>query len=170
MTNRARAGEHFARLTYMAVVMTSEASGPVTVSDVVWIGRPVNFHRGKDVSVVNGEDGIYGLFNLGFLILHNFRVVPGIISFDRLPDFFVDVLMIVILFYQCVQGKLLDPGELGGDIPAGHRLVHSCFRREEDMGGPVMAIHTIHEVHWQVIQFFVRNLRFPVFVNHDRPV
>lgn len=102
MTNRTGTGEHLARLADMAIVMTSEASRPVAVADIVRVGLPVDFHCGKDVSVVNGEDGIYGLVNLSFLILHDLRVVPGVIFFDRLLDFVADVLMIAILFYQCV--------------------------------------------------------------------
>jgi len=102
VTNRTGAGENLARLADMAIVMTSEASRPVAMADIVRIGRPVDFHCGKDVSCVYGEDGIYGLVNLSFLILHDLWVVLGVIFFDRLLDFVVYVLMIAILFYQCV--------------------------------------------------------------------
>ena len=99
VTNRTGAGENLARLADMAIVMTSEASRPVAMADIVRIGRPVDFHCGKDVSIVNGEDGIYGLVNLGFLILHDLRIVLGIVCFNRLPNCLVYVVLIVILFY-----------------------------------------------------------------------
>jgi hypothetical protein len=51
------AGEYFARLTDMAIVMASEAARPIAVANVVGIGRPVYFHGWEDITVVNPEDG-----------------------------------------------------------------------------------------------------------------
>ena len=57
VTHRACAGEHFARLTYMAIVVASEAARPVTVADVIGISRPVYFHGREDITAINREDG-----------------------------------------------------------------------------------------------------------------
>ena len=97
VAHRACAGEHFARLTYMAVVMTSEASGPVTVSDVVWIGRPVYHHGWKNIPVVNRNDGIGGLIDLSLLTFENIREMFGIILFDRLAYFVTELLLPIIV-------------------------------------------------------------------------
>jgi hypothetical protein len=46
----------------MAIVMASEATRPVAVTDVVRISRPVYFHGREDITVINPEDGTHRLF------------------------------------------------------------------------------------------------------------
>ena len=64
VANRAGACQNFAGLTDMAIIMASKAAGPVAVTDVVWIGRPVYLHGEKNISVINGENGVDGMVDL----------------------------------------------------------------------------------------------------------
>ncbi len=59
---RALTGKRFAFLAYMAIIMASEAAGPVAMTDVVGISRPVYFHGWKNITVINPEDGVDRLF------------------------------------------------------------------------------------------------------------
>jgi hypothetical protein len=104
-------GEHLSGLVHMVVIMAPEASGPIAVAYVVRIGRPVYLHGGKDVSTVNGENSIDCLGNFSFLTLENIRIIPGIISFDEQTHLVLDFIGILVIFHQCIQGKLLDPGQ-----------------------------------------------------------
>ena len=73
MANGAGARKDFAVLAYVTIIMASETSGPVAVTNIVGIGRPVHFHGREDVSFVNGRNRIDRLVNLDFLILEDVR-------------------------------------------------------------------------------------------------
>jgi hypothetical protein len=99
MTDGTRAREDLSCLVDMAIVMTPEASGPVTVAYIVGIGCPANLHGWEDISVINSNDGAEGLVDKGLLILENVGIVFGIVRFDNLPHCFFYVLLIVVVFY-----------------------------------------------------------------------
>ena len=96
MTDWARIREGFARLTHVVVVVTSEAPRPVTVTDIIWIGCPVHLHGWKNISIVDGEDAVDGLIDLGLLISQHLRKILGIIRFDELTDLLTHVLFLII--------------------------------------------------------------------------
>ena len=96
MTDWARIREGFARLTHVVVVVTSEAPRPVTVTDIIWIGCPVHLHGWKNISIVDGEDAVDDLIDLGLLISQHLRKVLGIIRFDELTDLLAHVLFLII--------------------------------------------------------------------------
>ena len=100
VTNGTGAGKHLTLLAYMAIVMTSKTPWPVAVTDVVGIGRPVYLHGGEDVPLINREDRGSGLVNLGFLILEDVREVFGVVPFNKLPDFLIGILLVLIVFHQ----------------------------------------------------------------------
>lgn len=102
MTDRARACEDLAGLACMAIIVTSEASRPIAVADIIGIGCPIYLHVREDVSVINSENSIDGLVDQGFLILDNHWEVFGIICFDSMPDGLVYALLIIIVFDQNV--------------------------------------------------------------------
>lgn len=102
MTDKARAGEYLTRLAYMTVVMTSKTSRPVTVAYVVRIGRPVHLHGREDISAIDSDDGVNGLVDLGFLIPEDFWEVSGIVGLNRLLNGFFYILLIAVVFHQCV--------------------------------------------------------------------
>ena len=111
MADRTVVGEHLSRLVHMLVIMASEAAGPVAVPDIVGIGRPVYLHCGKYVTIVDGENSVDRLRDFGFLTLEDIRVILGIIPFDEQTQFFLDLISILVIFHQCIQSKLLDPGQ-----------------------------------------------------------
>ena len=49
--------ERLARSRPMEAVVASETPGPVAVADMVWVRRPVNVHRRKNVLVVDLRKG-----------------------------------------------------------------------------------------------------------------
>jgi len=100
VANGAGARKDFALLAYMAIIMTSETSGPVAVTDIVGIGRPVHLHGREDVSFVNGKNRIDRLVNLGFLIFEDVREVFGIVPFNKLTDSLLGALLILVVFHQ----------------------------------------------------------------------
>jgi hypothetical protein len=165
VANGAGARKDFALLAYMAIIMTSETSRPVAVTDIVGVGRPVHFHGREDVPIVNCRNRIDRLVNLGFLIFEDVREVFGVIPFNKLTDSLFRAVLILVIFHQGIQGQLLDPRQFWGNISACHGLIHSRFRRIKDMGRPVVTIHTIHEVNGQLLQLLFRNLSFFIFVN-----
>jgi hypothetical protein len=73
VANGTGARKDFALLAYVAIIMTSETSGPVAVTDIVGVSRPVHLHGLEDVSFVNGKNRIDRLVNLGFLIFEDIR-------------------------------------------------------------------------------------------------
>ena len=157
MTDWARIREGFARLTHVVVVVTSEAPRPVTVTDIIWIGCPVHLHGWKNISIVDGEDGVDSLIDLGLLVFQNLREVLGIIRFDELTDLLMHVLIPLVLLDQRVQGKLLDPGQFWGNISTRHNLIYGRFRWKKDVRRTVVTIHAVHEADWQFVQFFLGN-------------
>lgn len=91
--------------------MAPEASGPIAVANIVGVGCPVYLHRGKDVTTVNGENRVDCLGDLSLLTFENIRIIPGIISFNEQTHLVLDFIGILVIFHQCIQGKLLDPGQ-----------------------------------------------------------
>ena len=110
VTNGAGACQNFACLTDMAIVVASEATGPVAVADVVRVGRPVYLHGGKDIPVVNGKDTVDGLINLSLLTFENIGEMFGVIFFGKLAYFFTYVPLSIVVLDQSIQRKLFDPG------------------------------------------------------------
>ena len=100
VANGAGAREDFAVLAYMAIIMTSETSGPVAVTDIVGVGRPVHLHGREDVSFVNGKNRIDRFVNLGFLIFEDVRKMFGVVPFNKLTDSFLGALLILVIFHQ----------------------------------------------------------------------
>ena len=111
VAHRARTGEHLSGLVHMVVVMAPEATRPVAVPNVVGVSCPVHLHGGKDVTTVYGENRVDRLVNFSSLPLENIRVILGVISFDEETHAVLDFISILIIFHQCIQGKLLDPGQ-----------------------------------------------------------
>ena len=99
MTNGAGTSKDFSCLAYMPVVMASKTARPVAVTYVVGISRPVDLHRCKDISAVNGENGFNGLADQILLISDDIWKILAVVVFDKLPDGFIYVLPIVIFFY-----------------------------------------------------------------------
>lgn len=102
VANGACARKDFALLAYMAIIMTSETSGPVAVTDIVGVGRPVHLHGREDVSFVNGKNRVDRLVNLGFLIFEDIRKVFGVVPFNKLTDPFLGALLILVIFHQSI--------------------------------------------------------------------
>ena len=100
VANGAGARKDFALLAYMTIIMTSETSGPVAVTDIVGVGRPVHLHGLEDVSFVNGKNRVDRLVNLGFLILEDVREVFGEVPLNKLTDSFLRALLILVIFHQ----------------------------------------------------------------------
>lgn len=102
MANRAGTGQDLAGLVGMVIVVATEAPRPVTMTNVVRIGRPVDLHGWKDISVIDYRYGSYRLIDLGLLLLQDIRVFLAVVSFNRLADGFANVLPVIVLLYQCV--------------------------------------------------------------------
>ena len=100
VANGAGARKDFALLAYMAIIMTSETSGPVAVTNIVGVGRPVHLHGREDISFVNCRNRIDRLVNLGFLILEDVWEVFGVVPFNKLTDSLLGVLLIFVIFHQ----------------------------------------------------------------------
>lgn len=98
VAHRASTGEHSARLAYMPIVMASEASGPVAMAYVVGIGHPVYLHGWKNVSVVDGENGVDGLANQGFLAFQDIWEILSVVFFDKSTYFILNLLPVIIVF------------------------------------------------------------------------
>ena len=110
MANRACTCQNFAGLTDMSIVMASKAAGPIAVTDVIRIARPVYLHGGKDIAVVNGKDGVDGLLDLSFLSFEHVRETLGVILFDKLANLITYFMLLFIVLDQSIQRKLFDPG------------------------------------------------------------
>ena len=110
VANRAGTCENLAGLADMTIIMASKATGPVAVADVVRIGRPVYFHGGKYIPVVDSKDTVDGLINLSLLTFENIGEIFGVIFFDKLAYFFTYVVFSIVVFDQSIQRKLFDPG------------------------------------------------------------
>jgi hypothetical protein len=95
----------------MVVIMAPEAPGPVAVANIVGVSCPVHLHCGKDVATVNGENRVDCLGDLRSLTFENIRVILGVITFDEATHFVLEFIGIFVIFHQCIQGKLLDPGQ-----------------------------------------------------------
>jgi hypothetical protein len=94
----------------MVVIMAPEAPGPVAVPNIVGVSCPVYLHCGKDVTTVHGENRVDCLCDFTSLALENIRVILGVVSFDEKTHFLLDMISILVIFHQCIQCKLLDPG------------------------------------------------------------
>jgi len=170
VAHKARTGEHLPGLVHMVVVMAPEAPGPVSVPNVIGVSCPVYIHCGKDVTTVYGEDRVDRLCDFGPLTLENIRVILSVISFDEQTHVVLNFIRLLVIFDQCIEGKLLDPGQSVRNKAGSHRLVHSRFGREEDVRRPVVAIHTIHEVGRELFKVLIREFHPLVSVNHYGPV
>ncbi len=111
VAHRTLAGKYLSRLVHMMVIMAPEAPGPVAVPDIVGVSCPVDLHRRKDVTTVDGEDGVDCLRDFGSLTLENIRIILGVISFDEQTDLILNPIGILVIIDQCIQGKFLDPGK-----------------------------------------------------------
>ena len=110
MANRAGACQNFAGLADMSIVMASKATGPVAVTDVVRIGRPIYLHGGKDIPVINGKDAVDRLIHLSLLTFENIGESFGVIFFNELAYFVTRILLPFVVLDQSIQRKLFDPG------------------------------------------------------------
>ena len=111
VAHRARTREHLSRLVYMVVIVTPEAPGPVAVANIVWVSCPVHIHCGKDVTTIYGENRVDCLCDLISLMFEDVWVILGVISFDEQTHVVLDFISILVILDQCIQGKLLDPGQ-----------------------------------------------------------
>jgi hypothetical protein len=102
MADRAGTGQDLARLVCMAIVMATKTPGPVTMTDVVGIGCPIDLHAWKDIPVEDDGYGLNRLIDLGLLLLEDIRIILSIVRFNRLPDGFAYVLLVIVFFYQSV--------------------------------------------------------------------
>jgi hypothetical protein len=102
MANRAGTGQHPAGLVCMAIVVATKTAWPITMTDVVGIGCPVDLHAWKDIPAIDYGDGLNRLVDLGLLLLEDARIILSIVRFNRLPDGFAYVLLVIVFFYQCV--------------------------------------------------------------------
>ena len=107
------AGEHLARLIYVAIVMASETTGPVAVANVIGISRPVYFHGWEDITAVNPEDSCHRPIKFGFLIREGLRVIFCIVAFEGMAHLLVNILLIPVFFDEGIQGQFFDPGQFG---------------------------------------------------------
>ena len=102
VANRTRTRQHLARLTGMAIVMATETPGPVAMTDVIGISRPVHLHGGKNIPIVYCANRVDGPVELFPLFLEHIRVVVSVAGFDRLPERFPDLLLMIIFLHQRV--------------------------------------------------------------------
>jgi hypothetical protein len=140
------------------------------MADIILISCPVHLHGWKNISIIDGEDSVNSLIQLGFLIFQNLREVLGIIRFDELTDLLMHVLLPLIVSDQRVQGELLDPGGFWRNVPTRHDLIHGRLWREKDVRRAVVTIHAVHEADGQFVQFFVRNADEGVLIDCHRSI
>jgi hypothetical protein len=110
VADRTRARQNLSCVTHMAIIVTSETSGPISMADVVGISFPVDLHGRKDIQVINDRDSLDGLINQGFLIPKNLWIVLGIIFLNEFLHGLMYIFLIAIVPDQEIQGKSLDPG------------------------------------------------------------
>lgn len=85
MANRTGSGENLTGLVHVMAVVASETPWPVTMTYVMGIGCPVDFHSEENAAVENGRNGIDGLIDLSFSIFKNLWVMFGVVLFNRSP-------------------------------------------------------------------------------------
>ncbi len=170
VTNGAGACQNFACLTDMPIIVASKAAGPIAVTDVVRISRPVYLHGGKDIPVVNGKDAVGGLIDLSLLTFENIGIMFGVIFLDKLAYFVTYVALSIVVLDQSIQRKLLDPGEFRRDIPSRHHLIDSSLRRKKNVRRPVVTVHAIHKVNGEFFQFVIRKVNGFIPKDDFRPV
>jgi hypothetical protein len=64
-------------------VVTAKAAGRVRVSQVIGIGAPGHVHVGEDIAVVNCQNGVARLLNVGFALRIYLRVGLFVVRFNR---------------------------------------------------------------------------------------
>jgi hypothetical protein len=104
-----RACQNFAFITYMAIIVTSETSGPISMADVVGISFPVNLHGRKNIQVINDQDSLDGLINQDFFVPKNLWIILSIIFLNKFLNGLMYVFLIAISPDQEIQSKFLDP-------------------------------------------------------------
>jgi hypothetical protein len=170
MADCAGSRENLPGLAHVTAVVAPETPWPVTVTYVMGIGGPVDFHREEDAAVEDGCNGIDGLVDFCSLISENLVEMLAVIPFNRLPYALMGALAVFVIFQQGLNGKLLDPGQSSGDITPSHCLVNSSSRWCKYVRGPIMTMHTIHQVDRELLQFILRDIDLLVFVNHFRTI
>jgi len=79
MTNWTGTGKHPTAFVYMTIVVAPKTSGPVSMTYIVGIGCPVDLHGWENIPVIDGEDGVDRLVELGFLFLKDLGIVLVVI-------------------------------------------------------------------------------------------
>ena len=110
MANRTGAGKNLARLVHVSIIVTPEATRPITMADIVGISCPVDIHAWEDIPVVDGQHGLDGLVELVPSLLQ-YIGVSGVVVFDILTDFSMNVPCITVVSNQGIYRDLLDPGQ-----------------------------------------------------------
>src|SRR5579871_5716084 len=108
MARAAVLGDALAIAGRMRAIMTTEASGKVCVSEIVWISSPGNFQFGKNVAVVDCKNRLAGLMDVfrtacgevhvvlliktseGQRYLSRCFLLRGIVLFQQLQSLFLD--------------------------------------------------------------------------------
>jgi hypothetical protein len=109
VADRTRARQNFACIAYMAIIVTSETSGPISMADVVGISFPVDLHGRKNIQVINDQDSLDGLINQDFFVPENLWIILSIIFLNKFLNGLMYVFLIAIIPDQEIQSKLLDP-------------------------------------------------------------
>jgi hypothetical protein len=79
VANRTGSRKDPAGLSYMVAVVAPEAPGPVTVTYVVGIGCPVDFHGKEDATIENSDDSVDCPVDIRFLILDDLWIAFTIV-------------------------------------------------------------------------------------------
>jgi hypothetical protein len=154
----------------MVAIVAPETPRPVTMTYVMGVGSPRDLHGEENTSIVYGRDGEAGLIEFSFLISENLVEMFAVIPFDRLPYSLMGALLVGVSSQQSLHGKLFDPGQFGRNVPPLHCLVDRPFRWKEYVRGPIVAMHTIHQVDRELLQFIFLDLDLLVLVNHFRAI
>ena len=149
----------------MLAVMAHKAARPVAMAYVVRIRQPVHLHIRKDTLAVDGRNRFNRLLDEGLLILEGLRIFFSVEPLDSFPDLPGCSLPVRVAFGQGQSGKLLNPGQFGGNISAAQVSVYQGIRCGKHMRRPVMAVHAVHQMDGQLVQFLLRNLDAPIPVN-----
>ena len=128
----------------MAAVVAAETTRVFHVADVVGMRSPGDFHKRKNILVVERDEFLAGLIDQrGFLGEHG-RILRAIKGLKLLGDLDAGLFLTGEIAVQEYESLFVNPRQIGADCAARHCLINGFACGYECVRGAVVAVDAIH--------------------------
>src|SRR5262249_31402246 len=135
------------------LVMAAETAAKVRVSEMIGIRSPTDLHLGKNIVLINAEQGPRAAHHLVMPVSVNLRIALAVVILEGRGNPAGGIIAARVRHLEDLEALLLGKGQSRGNVTERHRAVHGALGQLERVRRTIVTIDALHGVHFVRIRF-----------------